>query len=165
MVWASALPPSKIVHNDPEWIPTLSIYFSLRVTAATSLVNPFFIHQPSFDLLKVTELLGVPGWLSGWVSAFGSGYDPRILGWSPTLGSLQGSCFSLCLCLHLSLCVSHEQINIKKTTMIHYVHKVFLLWEWICISQYLFTSPHRFSREETWLHTHANGLLIIFWVF
>ena len=51
-----------------------------------------------------------PGWLSGWASAFGSGRDPTVLGSSPTLGSLGGSCFSLrlCLCLPLSLCVSHE---------------------------------------------------------
>ena len=47
--------------------------------------------------------------LSLWVSALGSEHDPRVPGSSPTLGSLQGACFSsLCLCLCLSLCVSHE---------------------------------------------------------
>ena len=49
-----------------------------------------------------------PGWLSGCASAFGSGQDPQVLGTNPTLGSLQGACFSLCLYLCLSLCVSHE---------------------------------------------------------
>ena len=29
--------------------------------------------------------------------------DPGVLGWSPTLGSLQGACSSLCLCLCLSV--------------------------------------------------------------
>ena len=31
-----------------------------------------------------------------------------VRGWSPTLGSLHGACFSLCLCLNLFFCVSHE---------------------------------------------------------
>ena len=34
------------------------------------------------------------------------GCDPGVLGSSPTLGSLQGACFSLCLCVSLPLCVS-----------------------------------------------------------
>ena len=32
----------------------------------------------------------MPGWLSGWVSAFGLGHDPGILGLSPTSSSLLG---------------------------------------------------------------------------
>ena len=52
---------------------------------------------------------GTPGCLSGWMSAFGSGRDPRVPGWSPTSGSLLGACFYLCLCLCLfCLCVSHQ---------------------------------------------------------
>ena len=48
---------------------------------------------------------GAPGWLSGCASAFGSGYDPGpgVPGSSPASGSLHGACFSLCLCLSLSL--------------------------------------------------------------
>ena len=53
----------------------------------------------------------MPGRLSGWAFAFGSGSDPRVLGWSPTTSSPRGACFSFCLCLCLSLCVSHKQIN------------------------------------------------------
>ena len=48
--------------------------------------------------------LRAPEWLSGWTSAFSSGCDPGVLGWSPKLASPQGVCFCLCL----SLCVSHE---------------------------------------------------------
>ena len=48
-------------------------------------------------------------WLS---SAFGSHHDPQVLlGSSPSLGSLQGACFSAYV--SASLCVSHEKI--KKT--------------------------------------------------
>ena len=50
---------------------------------------------------------GAPGWLSGWVSPFGSGRDPGVLGSSPISGSPQGACFSFCLCfLPLSVCLS-----------------------------------------------------------
>ena len=42
------------------------------------------------------------GGLSSWAPAFGPGHDPGDLGSSPTSGSLQGACFSLCLCLRLS---------------------------------------------------------------
>ena len=49
--------------------------------------------------------LGIPGWPSGLVPAFGPGRDPGDLGLNPTSGSLHGACFSLCLCLCLSLSV------------------------------------------------------------
>ena len=63
------------------------------------------------DLASSTSIvrkhfLGAPQWLSGWASAFDSGCGPGVLGLSPTLGSLHGACFSLCL--SLLLCVSHE---------------------------------------------------------
>ena len=50
---------------------------------------------------------GIPGWLSGLVPAFGPGHDPGHLGSSLASGSLHGACFSLllCLCLSLALCV------------------------------------------------------------
>ena len=51
---------------------------------------------------------GVPGWLSGWSSAFGSGHDTRVLELSLASGSLLKSCLSLYLCLCLFLCASHE---------------------------------------------------------
>ena len=57
---------------------------------------------------------GTPGWLSGWVSAFGSSHNPRVLGSSPTSGSPWEACFSLCLCLYLSLHISHEKNKIFK---------------------------------------------------
>ena len=67
-----------------------------------------FEHQPEGDEERL-----VPGDLEStyrdaWVVefAFGSGRDPGAQGLSPTLGSPQGACFSLCLCLYLSLCLS-----------------------------------------------------------
>ena len=57
------------------------------------------------ELTKISKE-GMPGWLRGWASAFGSGHDPGVLGSSPTWGSLHGACFSLCLCLCLSLSMS-----------------------------------------------------------
>ena len=49
---------------------------------------------------------GLHGWLSGLASAFSPGRDPGGLGSSPTSSSLHGACFSLYLCLCLSLSVS-----------------------------------------------------------
>ena len=62
------------------------------------------------------ELIGIPGWRSGLVPAFGPGRDPGDPGSNPTSGSLHGACFSLCLCLcpslSLSVCVYlYEKIN------------------------------------------------------
>ena len=56
----------------------------------------------------LNSLIGTPGWLSDWTSAFSSSGDPRVLELSPASGSLQGACFSPCLCVCLSLSVSHE---------------------------------------------------------
>ena len=52
------------------------------------------------------EKSGIPGWLSGLAPAFGPGCNPGVPGSSPTSGSWHGACFSLRLCLWLSL--SHE---------------------------------------------------------
>ena len=50
-------------------------------------------------------------WVALWLSAFGSGHGPRVLGLSPTVGLPAGSVL-LCLpmSLPLPLCVSHEHI-------------------------------------------------------
>ena len=63
--------------------------------------GPYFQKPEPSGLQGVIEdkSLGTPGWLSGWVPAFGPGCDPGVLGSSPTSDSLQGTCFSLCLCL------------------------------------------------------------------
>ena len=47
-------------------------------------------------------ILGKPGWLSGWASAFGSGHDPGVLGLNPA----SESAGSLPMSLPLSLCHS-----------------------------------------------------------
>ena len=58
----------------------------------------------------VTKTIQRDAWVAQrLMSAFGSGSDPRVLGLSPTWGSLHGArfslCLSLCLSLSLSLCV------------------------------------------------------------
>ena len=72
---------------------------------------------------------GIPGGLSGWASAFGSGHDPGVLGSSPSSGSLQGGAASPSACASASLCVSHEWINkiLKKKKRISVKKNVFCL--------------------------------------
>ena len=53
------------------------------------------------------EMVGAPGWLSGWALAFGSGRDPGVLGSSPTSRLPTGSLFLLLpVSLSLSMCLS-----------------------------------------------------------
>ena len=47
-----------------------------------------------FIYLAIDLFSGMPGWLSGSTSAFGSGRDPEVLGLSPALGFPQGACLS-----------------------------------------------------------------------
>ena len=54
-----------------------------------------------------TALRAAPG-AQRFSSAFSVGPDPGDPESSPTLGSLRGACFSLCLCLGLSISLSHE---------------------------------------------------------
>ena len=64
----------------------------------------FVIYDSNLKL----PILGIPGWLSGLVPAFGPGHDPGVLGSSPASGSLHGACFSVCLCLCLSLSLIYK---------------------------------------------------------
>ena len=93
--------PSMIIAEAKWWVHQSPLFWFLGCLVY------FGIHL-KFPMINIFKIRGIPGWLSGWASTFGSGRDPRFLGWSPTSGSLQGACFSLCLCLCLSLCVSHE---------------------------------------------------------
>ena len=52
-------------------------------------------------------------WLSGLAPDFSPGCDPGVPGSSPKWGSLYGACFSLLLCLGLSLAVSLMNRQIK----------------------------------------------------
>ena len=63
-----------------------------------------------YGTFKERCYIGMPGWLSGWASAFGSGRDPGVLGSSPTSGLPLDTLF-LPLPMSLPLCVSHEWIN------------------------------------------------------
>ena len=86
---------------------------------------------------------GMPGWLRGWVSAFG------LWGWSPVLGYLQGACFSLCfcLCLSLALCLSWINKYILKKDIEFY----------ICVSKYFYV------RRAECLHG-AQTFLSLVWL-
>ena len=81
------------------WMPKTLISFGLYIASKAD------VFKKCGWVLK-TFLGEAPRWLNCWVSGFGSGGDPRVLGLDPTSGSSQGVCFSLCLCLCLS--VSHE---------------------------------------------------------
>ena len=78
-----------------------------------TLENPSLVSYLGWgaSALFINKWGGMPGWLSSWASAFGSGCDSGVLGSSPTLGSLHGACLSLCLCLCLSVCVCLLWIN------------------------------------------------------
>ena len=55
--------------------------------------------HPRLQDHDLRQMLGMPGWLSGWASALGSGCDPGVPRLSTTSDFLHGVCCSLCLCL------------------------------------------------------------------
>ena len=74
----------------------------------------------------------MPGWLSGWAPPFGPGCDPGVPESSPTLGFLNGACFSsVCVSASLSLsfslcvCVCISWINkiFKKKTKLRNIFR------------------------------------------
>ena len=78
------------------WDPLEDITWMMRE-------NTYLLKKTSIQqILLERDSLGMPGWLSCWVSAFGSGHYSQDPGSGPTSGSLRGACFSLCLCLCLS---------------------------------------------------------------
>ena len=63
----------------------------------------------SFPMLwQEIPTIGMPGWLSVSEHLPSTQSMIPVGGWGPTLGSLQRACFSFCLCLCLSFCISHE---------------------------------------------------------
>ena len=66
------------------------------------------VRDSEADSHKDRGAVGIPGWLSGLVPAFGPGRDPGVPGSSPTAGSLHGVYFSLCLCLCLSVSLMNK---------------------------------------------------------
>ena len=105
VIWLS-LPSDSILSAESAWdsfpLPLLSFCSSPHSLSLST------INKISFK----NEILGAPGWLSGWVFAFGSGCNTGLLESSPTWSSPQTPCFSLCLCLCLTLCVSHKKNKI-----------------------------------------------------
>ena len=71
--------------------------------SAGSKIKPVVQYNPC--KLKI-HTRGAPRELSGRACAFSPGRDPGAPGSGPTSASLHGACFSLCLCLPLSVCLS-----------------------------------------------------------
>ena len=70
------------------------------------------ILKGKFELIcQKGEEIWIPECLSGLAPAFGLERDPGALRLSPTLGSLHGAWFSLCLCLCLSLSLYVSWLN------------------------------------------------------
>ena len=93
----------------------------LTILFVLYLLSLWWTYSITGSLYLLIPLIGTPGWLSGWVSALGSDRDPWVLGLCSALGSPQGACFSLCLCLPLSLCVSWINKIFKKEIALTYV--------------------------------------------
>ena len=55
---------------------------SMKLKVGSQKISMKLINPWSEWSLK-TEQRGMPGWFSGWVSAFGSGCDPGVLGSNP----------------------------------------------------------------------------------
>ena len=80
-------------HKKASWLLFSNVYY-LYLCLSTDV-----------QMLK-EDINGAPGWLSGWVSAFGTGSDSGVQDWVPHLAPLRkpaSSELSLCLCLSMSL--------------------------------------------------------------
>ena len=102
------------------WSQSYSQEFSVHYTNAFFLLFSFqrwvsvicnwkipvwYMSNTKFFGDKLVE--GRLGGLSGWASAFGSGHEPGVPGWSPTAG-FRLPAGSLLLPLPVSLCAFHE---------------------------------------------------------
>ena len=85
----------------------LMVFFLLLETVITPRGQESTVHPRKRWFYLEYTIVGMPGWLSGWVSAYGSGHDPRVLGFSPTSGfPARSLLLSLPMSLPLSLCLS-----------------------------------------------------------
>ena len=77
------------------------------------------------ETIYIKYKLGMPGWLSGWAPAFGSGRDPRIrdqvLHWAPCEEPASPSAYISASPLNLCLSL----INIKKIKKTRKLHDTF----------------------------------------
>ena len=110
--WAKSSPSMSQV-AEAYWV--WDCYLILRKSFPSSLTPfPQLPGNRSGEDDPLKHLSGMPEWLSVWLSAFGSGHDPRVLGSSPTSGSPWGVYFSLCLCLCLSVLSWINKQDLKK---------------------------------------------------
>ena len=86
-------------HPQLECSPQPPTQVAQSFTVPRDILNSFLWTSPLHHKLHDVRALGLfslplnilspgtPGWLSSWASAFSSGGDPGVLGWSPTSGS------------------------------------------------------------------------------
>ena len=87
------------------------LYWIIWISIMSMLPLP---HQPNWSMHVYIgwcctnfEVIPRGTWVAQWLSVFLClGGVPGVLGSSPTSGPLQGACFTLCLCLPLSLSLS-----------------------------------------------------------
>ena len=65
----------------------------------------FILLDTSWIFITKNYIFGAARMAQPFSAACSPGRDPGVPGSSPTLGSLHGLCFSLCLCLCFSLCL------------------------------------------------------------
>ena len=107
-LWRFCRQSSPLIENYDFLISSIRIHRRPMQFEFSSLLSGY-TEDPcnlSFCVHFRNKLLGMPGLLSGWASAFGSGHDTRVPGSSPASGFQHRACFSLCLCLCFSVCVS-----------------------------------------------------------
>ena len=137
-VYTPGLDPERLQFRDLQWsgilrdgtnffkwkrysghsINRLKIHFayhSVNFAKVTVKICYKVKHNERLDLEKritEVEILGSLAWVAQWLSIYlWLQLWPRILGLSPTSGSLHGACFFLCLCLCLSLYVCLSWIH------------------------------------------------------
>ena len=94
-------------------------------------------------------------------------------GWSPTLGSLWGACFSLCLPLFLPLCVSHESkfflkksLKAHKCLLIKFNHHFFIHVLGTCF--FMLSDDKRIysSRQQVYIYSlRSEYCWLMFWLW
>ena len=103
----SQLTPSATLPRDGAFLPKSPLPQSCHRCARQPLGTVSGREEAGLNPLKNVHKRQ-PWWLSSLAPAFSPGLESRVLGSSPTPGSLQGACFSLCLGLCLSMSLMNE---------------------------------------------------------
>ena len=77
------------------FLPTRFSVFPSALPSYPAVVAQCLQDEGDVTYVKRTKSRAKGTWVAQWLrSAFGSGCDSRVLGWSPAWGSLLGACFS-----------------------------------------------------------------------